>query len=146
MPEQEPNADVDIEYQKNSKESQGVKLLVEARQVGNAKYATEYPAEIGAAMSNADSALFQDVCPAISVRENQRLMGIGKGSNPQWHGDTDVDETYSEADFRHGFNAAQTTMGALADISGAVLEYELIGLKSFALKDWVHAFLCCSEQ
>ncbi len=70
-------------------------------------------------MSNTDSVPFWDECPAVSVRENQRLAEIGRGANPNWHKNSDVVETYSEADFRLGFNALQMTLGAVAELAGA---------------------------
>ena len=56
--------------------------------------------------------------PAISLRENERRDQIGLGSDPQWHKSSDVYETYSEADFRFGFNALQMTTGAIAELAG----------------------------
>jgi len=41
--------------------------------------------------------------------------------DPQWHQPTDVYATYSDADFRLGLNAAQTTLGAIALLAGASL-------------------------
>ena len=61
---------------------------------------------------------FAPHCPAISVRENRRLEEIGGGAAPHWHKDTDVPATYSEADFKLGFNAAQMTVGAVAELAG----------------------------
>jgi len=53
------------------------------------------------------------------VRENERGTQIGAGWDPQWHQPTDVYATYSDADFRLGLNAAQTTLGALARLASA---------------------------
>ena len=64
-------------------------------------------------MTNTDSTPFMDLVPAISLRENERGAQIGAGWDPQWHQPTDVYATYSDADFRLGLNAAQTTLGAL---------------------------------
>jgi hypothetical protein len=68
-----------------------------------------------------DSAPFQDLCPAISLRENQRGTEIGAGWDPNWHQPTDRYATYSDKDFRLGLNAAQTTLGAVARLAGASL-------------------------
>ena len=46
---------------------------------------------------------------------------IGAGWDPQWHQPTDVYATYSDADFRLGLNAAQTTLGAVGRLAGATL-------------------------
>jgi len=57
--------------------------------------------------------------PAISVRENERGAQIGAGWDPHWHQPTDVFRTFSDQDFRLGLNAAQTTLAALAQLTGA---------------------------
>jgi hypothetical protein len=73
-------------------------------------------------MTNTDSEPFQDLVPAISLRENERGSQIGAGWDPQWHQPTDVYATYSDADFRLGLNAAQTTLAAVAQMTGAILK------------------------
>jgi hypothetical protein len=73
-------------------------------------------------MVNTDSVAFQDVCPAVSVRENQRIEEIGKGANPHWHKSTDLFSTYSEADFLLGFDTVKMTVGAVATLAGAKLK------------------------
>lgn len=59
-----------------------------------------------------------DASGSALVRENRRVAEIGRGSNPHWHRSTDVYETYSEADFRLGFNAVQMTVGTVARLAG----------------------------
>jgi hypothetical protein len=54
-----------------------------------------------------------------SLRENERGMQIGAGWNPHWHQPTDLYSTYSDKDFLLGLNAAQTTLAALAQLTGA---------------------------
>ena len=121
-PEQRPEADVNIEYQSTSKfAEQAMKLALFLRDA-NEKYATDYPAAVGHHMSNTDSTPFMDLAPAISVRENERGMQIGAGWNPHWHQPTDRYSTYSDKDFRLGLNAAQTTLGAIAQLAGAALK------------------------
>jgi len=120
--EQRPEADVNIEFQMNSKmaaESQALAWLFDQ---ANDKYATDYPATVGRHMSNTDSLPFQDVVAAISLRENERLRHIGAGWDPQWHQPTDVFTTYNDKDFRLGLNAAQTTLGALSQLAVAKLK------------------------
>jgi hypothetical protein len=73
-------------------------------------------------MTNTDSAPFQDIIPAISLRENERGREIGAGWDPNWHQPTDVYTTYSDKDFRLGLNAAQTTLGAVAQLTGATVK------------------------
>ena len=55
------------------------------------------------------------------LRENERGAQIGNGWDPQWHQPTDVFTTYGDKDFRLGLNAAQTTLSALAQLTGARL-------------------------
>ena len=73
-------------------------------------------------MSNTDSEAFQEIIPAISLRENERLAQIGTGWDPQWHQVTDLFSTYSDKDFRLGLNAAQTTLAAVAQLAGLRLK------------------------
>ena len=120
--EQRPEADVNIEFQANSKmadESQKLAWMFEA---ANEKYATDYPARVGSHMTNTDSGPFQDLIPAISLRENERGTEIGAGWDPQWHQPTDLYATYNDKDFRLGLNAAQTTLGAIAQLTGATMK------------------------
>jgi hypothetical protein len=55
-----------------------------------------------------------DLVPAVSLRENRRLYETGNRANPHWHQPTDLFVMYTDNDFRLGFNAAQTTLGAIA--------------------------------
>src|SRR4029079_11390685 len=87
----------------------------------NEKYATDYPAAVGPHMTNTDSGRFQDLRASVSLRENERGAQIGGGWDPQWHQPTDLFTTYSDKDFRLGLNAAQTTLGAVAQLAGARL-------------------------
>jgi hypothetical protein len=73
-------------------------------------------------MTNTDSGPFQDVVPAISVRENDRGTQIGNGWDPHWHQATDLFATFTDKDFRLGFNAAQTTLGGLGVLAGLSLK------------------------
>lgn len=121
MYQQALNADVDVEFQLNSAKA------AESAQLGllfinsNRLFATDYPAALSNAMSNTDSSPFMDLVPAISLRENRRLYETGRGANPRWHQATDLFVSFSDADFRLGFNAAQTTLGAISRLVGAEL-------------------------
>lgn len=118
---QRPEADVNIEFAKTSKmaaESQALAWILHA---ANEKYATDYPAAVGPHMTNTDSGRFQDLVASVSLRENERGAQIGAGWDPQWHQPTDLYTTYSDNDFRLGLNAAQTTLGAVAQLTGAVI-------------------------
>ena len=121
-PEQRPEADVNIEFQSSAKFAPQAQQLAFVFQVANEKYATDYPATVGAHMTNTDSAPFQDVVAAISLRENERGTQIGAGWDPNWHQPTDVYATYSDKDFRLGLNAAQTTLAAVAGLVGATIK------------------------
>ncbi len=117
--EQRPEADVNIEFQMNSKMTLQSQALAWALHAANAKYATDYPAQVGPHMTNTDSGPFQDIVAAVSLRENERGTQTGSGWSPHWHQPTDLYATYSDADFRLGLNAAQTTLGALGKLTGA---------------------------
>lgn len=120
--EQRPEADVNIEFQSNSKFAADAQTLAWVFERANEKYASDYPAAIGSHMTNTDSGSFMDVVPSLSLRENERGTQIGSGWDPQWHQPTDVYTTYSDADFRLGLNAAQTTLGAIAELTGASVQ------------------------
>ena len=117
--EQRPEADVNIEFAMASKQSAGSQALAWTLLAANEKFATDYPASVGPHMTNTDSDPFKDIVPAISLRENQRGEQIGAGWDPQWHQVTDLFVTYTDKDFRLGLNAAQTTLGAIATLTGA---------------------------
>jgi hypothetical protein len=120
--EQRPEADVNIEFQATSKMADAAQKLAWAFRAANEKYATDYPAAVGPHMTNTDSTPFMDLVPAISLRENERGSQIGGGWDPNWHQPTDVFATYSDKDFRLGLNAAQTTLAAIAQLTGATLK------------------------
>ena len=121
-PEQRSEADVNLEFQSNSKMAAESQALAWALHAANEKYATDYPAAVGRHMTNTDSASFQDLVASISVRENERGTQIGSGWDPHWHQPTDVYATFSDKDFRLGLNAAQTTLAAVAQLAGATLQ------------------------
>jgi hypothetical protein len=119
--EQRLEADVNVEFQTASKFAAEAQALAWVLQRANEKYATDYPASVGSHMTNTDSTPFMDVVAAISVRENERGTQIGSGWDPQWHQPTDLYSTYNDQDFRLGLNAAQTTLSAVAQLTGARL-------------------------
>ncbi len=119
--DQRPEADVNIEFQERAKAADGAQKLAWIFNSANEAYATDYPTTVGPHMTNTDSTPFMDLVPAISLRENERGREIGAGWDPQWHEPTDLYKTYSDADFRLGLNAAQTTLGAIGRLSGATL-------------------------
>ena len=119
---QRPEADVNIEFQSLAKVADGAQKLAWAFYTANEVYATDYPAAVGPHMTNTDSTPFMDLVPAISLRENERGREIGAGWDPQWHQPSDLYATYSDADFRLGLNAAQTTLGAIGRLTGATLK------------------------
>jgi hypothetical protein len=121
-PEQRREADVNIEFQMNSKMADGSQKLAWVFKAANDKYATDYPANVGPHMTNTDSTPFMNLVPAISLRENERGMHIGAGWDPNWHQPSDVFTTYTDKDFRLGLNAAQTTLSAVAQLTGATVK------------------------
>jgi hypothetical protein len=120
-PDQRPEADVNVEFQSGAKMAAEAQKLAWFFASANERYATDYPAAVGQHMTNTDSAPFQDLVPAISLRENERGAQIGAGWDPQWHQPTDLFSTYNDKDFRLGLNAAQTTLSAIAMLAGARL-------------------------
>jgi len=121
-PEQRPEADVNIEFQSSSKMAAQSQALAWALHAANEKYASDYPATVGPHMTNTDSNPFMDVAPAVSMRENERGVHIGSGWDPHWHQPTDIYANFTDKDFLLGLNAAQTTLGAVAQLSGARLK------------------------
>src|SRR5207244_11789060 len=114
-------AHINIELQVNSKMAAESQKLASIFETANEKYATDYPATVSSHMTNTDSGPFQDLIPSISSRENERGTQIGNGWDPQWHQPTDIYTTYNDKDFRLGLNAAQTTLAAVAQLTGAKL-------------------------
>ncbi len=110
------DADVDVEFQLNSEMAEESARLGLLLINANRKFATDYPAVLSNSMSNTDSTPFMNLVPAVSLRENRRLYETGNRANPHWHRATDLYVTFSDADFRLGFNAAQTTLGAVAHL------------------------------
>jgi hypothetical protein len=119
-PKQSANADIDIEYQRNSRMAADSAKLAAALHAANGTYA-RYPATVGTNMAGTDSIRFENLVAAVSVRENERVIEIVRGSNPNHHEPTDKYENYSEEDFRFGFNSAQTTLGALGQLAGIAI-------------------------
>ncbi len=118
---QSPKADINIDYQRSSSKSAESARLAAVLQQANRSYAREYPATVGTNMAGTDSIRFEDVVASVSVRENERVAGIIMGSNPHHHEPTDKYESYAEEDFRFGFTAAKTTLGALGQLVGITL-------------------------
>ncbi len=119
--EQRPEADINIEYQANSKFADASMAFAHKLQLADDTYAADYPANVGPHMTNTDSSPFMDLTPSLSVREIERGAQMGSGWDPQHHQPTDVYSFYNDDDFRLGLNAAQTTLGAIAQLSGAAL-------------------------
>jgi hypothetical protein len=119
--EQRAAADVNVEFAATSQMAAGSQALAWFVRNANFRYATDYPATVGNRMQSTDSVPFQDYCPAISMRENERNEHIGFGWDPNWHQPTDVFTTYYDKDFLLGLNAAQTTLSAIGLLTGARL-------------------------
>ncbi len=117
--DQAPDADIDVEYTSSATHAAEAQVLAQALVDGCTAHCTDYPAEVGPDMCCTDSYPFRDHTAAVSIRENRRLDEIGAGANPHWHQPTDVPETYSEDDYRLGYNAAQMVVGTVAGMVGA---------------------------
>jgi len=121
-PEQRPEADVNIEFQSDSDLADASMKLAFFLKAANDAFATDYPAQVGPHMTNTDSTPFMNIVPSISLRENERGAQVGAGWDPNWHQVTDVMSTYTDKDFRLGLNAAQTTLAAIAQLTGAKIQ------------------------
>jgi Peptidase family M28 len=119
---QRPEADINLEYQVTSKFADQAMIMAHKFQLADDKYATDYPARVGPHMTNTDSTPFMDLTPSISMREVDRGAEMGAGWDPQHHQPTDVYTFYSDDDFRLGLNSAQTTLGAVAQLTNATLK------------------------
>jgi len=117
--DQADDADVDIEFQLDSEMADASAALALELLNANRKFGDYYPAVMSNAMSNTDSRAFQDHTAAVSLRENRRLYETGNGANPHWHQPTDLFVAFEEEDYRLGFEAARTTLGAVATLAGA---------------------------
>ncbi len=121
-PEQRREADVNVEFAGTSKLAAESQKLAWFFRTMNDRYATDYPVAVGDRMSNTDSDAFRDLVTSISLRENERLSQTGTGWSPTWHQPADVFATFSDKDFRLGLNAAQTTLAAIALLTGATIK------------------------
>ncbi len=117
--DQRPEADVNIEFQSTADLADEARALAFFFRAANDIYATDYPATVGPHMTNTDSTPFMNIVPAISLRENERGAHVGAGWDPHWHQPTDVFSSFSDDDFRLGLNAGQTTLAAIAQLTGA---------------------------
>ena len=117
--DQRPEADVNIEFQSNSDLADDSMRLAFVFKAAADAYNTDYPATVGPHMTNTDSTPFMNVVPSISLRENERGSHTGGGWNPTWHSPLDVWTNFTDKDFRLGLNAAQTTLAAVAKLTGA---------------------------
>ena len=120
--DQRPEADVNIEFQSNSGLVEESMKLAFAFKAAADEYNTDYPATVGPHMTNTDSTPFMNEVASISLRENERGAHTGAGWNPTWHTPLDVWTMFSDDDFRLGLNAAQTTLSAIARLTGASIK------------------------
>ena len=120
--DQRREADINIEFQSNSYFAEtSMKLAFQFKAAADA-YNTDFPATVGPHMTNTDSTPFMNEVPSISLRENERGSQTGAGWNPTWHTPLDVWTTFNDDDFRLGLNAAQTTLSAIADLTGVKIK------------------------
>jgi len=118
-PTQSPKADINVDYQASARAVAEGKMLAQAFAAAGTRYAKDYQVTVGSNMAGTDSVPFQDYTASISVREARRIEEIIRGSNPNHHQPTDVYASYSDSDFRLGFNALELTMGTVAELAGA---------------------------
>jgi hypothetical protein len=120
--DQRPEADVNIEFQSASDLADDSMRLAFVFKAAADEYNTDYPATVGPHMTNTDSTPFMNIVPSISMRENERGAHTGAGWNPTWHTPLDVWSSFTDKDFRLGLNAAQTTLAAVATLTGASID------------------------
>lgn len=85
--EQRAEADVNIEYQAQSRQAEASAKLAWAFRAANDKYASHYPAAVGFHMTNTDSTPFMDVarrfrCARTSAASRSARVGIRTGTSP----------------------------------------------------------------
>jgi hypothetical protein len=111
--------DADVEYNAAHAANGAAQALAEALAGAMATYGA-IPAEVGSNMNYTDSVSFWNATAAISIRENQRISEIGRGSNPHWHEPTDVYATYTPQDYAFGFEIVKMLAGGIGELTGAV--------------------------
>jgi hypothetical protein len=121
-PEQRPGADINIEFASTSKFADDAMKLAFFWRGANEKYATHYPASVGPHMTNTDSDPFKDLVPSLSLRENERGSQIGGNWDPTHHQPIDVLTTFTDNDFMLGLTSAQTTLGAIGQLTKATIK------------------------
>ena len=77
-------------------------------------------------MTNTDSGAFMDIVPSISLRENEAGMHTGAVGIPRGISRRRLRDVLGQ-DFRLGLNAAQTTLSAVAQLTGAKLQSRKAG-------------------
>ena len=121
-PEQRPEADINIEFAITSKFADDAMKMAFFWRAANEKYATHYPAAVGPHMTNTDSDPFKDLVPSLSLRENERGSQIGGNWDPTHHQPIDVLTTFTDKDFMLGLTSAQTTLGAIGQLTKATIK------------------------
>ena len=121
-PEQRPEADINIEFAITSKFADDAMKMAYFWRGANEKYATHYPSAVGPHMTNTDSDPFKDLVPSLSLRENERGSQIGGNWDPTHHQPTDVLTTFTDKDFMLGLTSAQTTLGAIGQLTKATIK------------------------
>ena len=66
-------------------------------------------------MTDINSGPSQDIVFALSLREVERGVHLANGWDSHHNQPTDFLATFSDADFRLGLDAPQTTLGVLAE-------------------------------
>src|SRR5207249_7773310 len=70
-PKQAADADINVDYQRDSRMAADSAKLAAAIQAANRLYAPAYPATVGDKMAGTDSIRFEDLVAAVSIRENE---------------------------------------------------------------------------
>ena len=115
-------ADLDVEWRAGTTKEADSKALALKWAFATGTYATDYPATAYNYSTNTDDTSFHPYVASVSVRENRRSLTSGTNAewiNPNYHTSNDRYSSYSDADFRLGFNATQVTLGIVAELAGA---------------------------
>jgi hypothetical protein len=119
-------ADLDVEWRAGTTKEAASKALANDWRYFNGTYSTHYPASAWNYSYYTDDGPFWPYVASVSVRENRRILDGSitdeEWINPYYHTTGDVEASYSEADIRLGYNAAQATIGAVAELAGASID------------------------
>jgi len=115
-------ADLDVEWRAGTTKEADSMVLANQWRYFNGTYSTNYPASAWNYSYYTDDGPFWPYVASVSVRENRRIIDGSvtdeEWINPYYHTVNDIEARYSVDDIRLGYNAAQATIGTLAELAG----------------------------